>query len=261
MPSRKVTEVEITRHIALEGTRRERWTVQSRYLHKFEEFTEWFAENKSSLSDRILRSDSNILERFIEDRIANTGERENVVWDQVIAEICGDSETDDDDMDEVYGAESEYSARDASHWQYYAEQPASSLVTESDTEPEPVAVAEIDAGSYLAADYVPEVVVVVEPVEPISERVDEAHFIALSNRQKQFIPEDTTIRVTPDTLGKLLEYTGNRWITAYPQMGELLGKEWDIVNAVLSSRELWTHICCLIDRKCYDMGLLSTGGG
>ena len=148
-------------------------------------------------------------------------------------------------MEEVYGAESEYSVRDASHWQHYAEQPASSLVTESDTEPEPVV----------------QEVVVVEPAEPISERVDEAHFIALSTRQKQFIPEDTTIRVTPDTFGKLVEYTGNRWITAYP-MGELLaGREWDIVQSVLTSRELWTHICHLIDRKCYDMGLLSTGGG
>ena len=250
MPTRKVTAVEITRHIALEGTRRENWVVDKKYLHKFEEFTEWFAENKSSLPERILRSDSNILERFIEDRIANTGERERVVWDQVIAEICGDSETDDDDMDEVYGAESEYSVRDASHWQHYEEQPLptyNSLVTESDTEPEPEPVAVVQ-----------EVVIVAEPV---SERVDEAHFIALSNRQKQFIPEDTTIRVTPDTFGKLVEYTGNRWITAYPQMGELLGREWDVVNAVLSSRELWTHICCLIDRKCYDMGLLSTGGG
>ena len=259
MPSRKVTEVEITRQVALEGNRRERWTVQSKYLHKFEEFTEWFAENKSSLPDRILRSDSNILQRFIEDRIANTGERERVVWEQVIAEICDlDSETDDDDMEEVYGAESEYSARDASHWQHYAEQPASSLVTESDTEPEPEAVAVVQE------------VVVVEPepwvaqlvtAEPMTAQDREANFVALSNRQKQFIPEDTTIRVTPDTLGKLLEYTGNRWITAYPQMGELLGREWDIVNAVLSSRELWTHICCLIDRKCYDMGLLSTGEG
>ena len=265
MPSRKVTEVEITRHIALEGTRRERWTVQSKYLHKFEEFTEWFSENKSSLPERILRSDSNILERFIEDRIANTGERERVVWDQVIAEICGDSETDDEDMEEVYGAESEYSARDASHWQHYAEQPLptyNSLVTESDTEPEPVAVAQLVAA------------------EPMTAQDREANFVALSNKQAPelgkvdgtwippepisedyFIPEDTTIRVTPDTLGMLFEYTGNRWITAYPQMGDLLGREWDIVHAVLGSRELWTHICCLIDRKCYDMGLLSTGGG
>ena len=85
MPSRKVTSVEITRHISLEGTRRENWVVDKKQLHKFEEFTEWFAENKSSLPERILRSDSNILERFIEDRIANTGEREHVVWDQVIA--------------------------------------------------------------------------------------------------------------------------------------------------------------------------------
>ena len=250
MPSRKVTEVEITRHIALEGTRRERWTVQSKYLHKFEEFTEWFAENKSSLPERILRSDSNILERFIEDRIANTGERERVVWDQVIAEICGDSETDDDDMEEVYGAESEYSARDASHWQYYAEQPASSLVTESDTEPEPVAVVQE--------------VVVVEPAPWVAEMVsaaNEAHRVALMNRQPYFIPEDTTIRVTPDTLIMLMNYANARWHTAYPSEGELLGREWDIARAVLGSRELWTHICCLIDRKCYDMGLQSTGGG
>ena len=253
MPSRKVTSVEITRHIALEGTRREKWTVQSRYLHKFEEFTEWFAENKSSLPERILRSDSNILERFIEDRIANTGERERVVWDQVIAEICGDSETDDEDMEEVYGAESEYSARDASHWQYYAEQPASSLVTESDTEPEPE-LGRVD-GTWIPPE--PEPVAVVQEVVV----VEPASWVAEMNRQPYFIPEDTTIRVTPDTFGKLLEYTGNRWITAYP-MGELLaGKEWDIVNAVLTSRELWTHICCLIDRKCYDMGLLSTGEG
>ena len=126
MPSRKVTAVEITRHIALEGTRRENWVVDKKYLHKFEEFTEWFAENKSSLPERILRSDSNILQRFIEDRVSNTGEREDVIWNQVIAEICGDSETDDDDMEEVYGAESEYSTRDASHWQHYAEQPSSS---------------------------------------------------------------------------------------------------------------------------------------
>ena len=262
MPSRKVTEVEITRHIALEGNRRERWTVQSRYLHKFEEFTEWFAENKSSLPERILRSDSNILERFIEDRIANTGERERVVWDQVIAEICGDSETDDEDMEEVYGAESEYSARDASHWQYYAEQPASSLVTESDTEPEPVAV-------------VQEVVVVepepwvaqllagkpVEPAEPISEAGNNAHFIALCNRQKQFEPDDTTIRVEADTMGKLMDYANARWHTSYPGEGELLGREWDIVHAVLGSRALWIHICHLIDRKCYGLGLLSTGEG
>ena len=279
MPSRKVTEVEITRQVALEGNRRERWTVQSRYLHKFEEFTEWFAENKSSLPERILRSDSNILERFIKDRIANTGERESFVWDQVIAEICGDSDTDDDDMEEVYGAESEYFARDASHWQHYAEQPLptyNALVTESDTEPEPEPEPELGRvdGTWIPPEPISEAVVqevvVVEPepwvaqlvaAEPMTAQDREANFVALSNRQKQFIPEDTTIRVTPDTLGKLLEYTGNRWITAYPQMGELLGREWDIVNAVLSSRELWTHICCLIDRKCYDMGLLSTGEG
>ena len=261
MPTKKVTAVEITRQIALEGNRRERWTVQSKYLHKFEEFTEWFAENKSSLPERILRSDSNILERFIEDRIANTGEREHVVWDQVIAEICGDSETDDDDMEEVYGAESEYSARDASHWQHYAEQPLptyNALVTESDTEPEPEPVA------------VAQEVVVVEPepwvaqlvaAEPMTAQDKEANFVALSNRQDYFIPEDTTIRVTPDTLIMLMNYANARWHTAYPGEGELLGREWDIARAVLSSRELWTHICCLIDRKCYDMGLLSTGGG
>ena len=261
MPTKKVTAVEITRQIALEGNRRERWTVQSKYLHKFEEFTEWFAENKSSLPERILRSDSNILERFIEDRIANTGEREDVVWDQVIAEICGDSETDDDDMEEVYGAESEYSTRDASHWQHYAEQPLptyNALVTESDTEPEPEPVA------------VAQEVVVVEPepwvaqlvaAEPMTAQDKEANFVALSNRQDYFIPEDTTIRVTPDTLIMLMNYANARWHTAYPGEGELLGREWDIARAVLSSRELWTHICCLIDRKCYDMGLLSTGGG
>ena len=268
MPSRKVTEVEITRQVALEGNRRERWTVQSRYLHKFEEFTEWFAENKSSLPERILRSDSNILERFIEDRIANTGERERVVWDQVIAEICGDSETDDDDMDEVYGAESEYSARDASHWQYYAEQPASSLVTESDTEPEPE-LGRVD-GTWIPPEPEPVAVVVVEPepwvaqlvaAEPMTAQDREANFVALSNRQDYFIPEDTTIRVTPDTLIMLMNYANARWHTAYPGEGELLGREWDIARAVLSSRELWTHICCLIDRKCYDMGLQSTGGG
>ena len=262
MPTRKVTAVEITRHIALEGTRRENWVVDKKYLHKFEEFTEWFAENKSSLPERILRSDSNILERFIEDRIANTGERERVVWDQVIAEICGDSETDDDDMDEVYGAESEYSVRDASHWQHYAEQPLptyNSLVTESDTEPEPVAVVQevvvVEPEPWVAQ------LLAGKPVEPVSERVDEAHFIALSNRQKQFIPENTTIRVTPDTLIMLMNYANARWHTAYPGEGELLGREWDIARAVLGSRELWTHICYLIDRKCYDMGLLSTGGG
>ena len=254
MPSRKVTEVEITRHIALEGTRRENWVVDKKYLHKFEEFTEWFAENKSSLPERILRSDSNILERFIEDRIANTGERERVVWDQVIAEICGDSEIDDDNIEEVYGAESEYSTRDASHWQHYAEQPASSLVTESDTEPvpepEPVAVVQE--------------VVVVEPEPWVAEMVsaaNEAHRVALMNRQPYFIPEDTTIRVTPDTLIMLMNYANARWHTAYPGEGELLGREWNIARDVLGSRELWTHICCLIDRKCYDMGLLSIGGG
>ena len=249
MPSRKVTEVEITRHIALEGTRRENWVVDKKQLHKFEEFTEWFAENKSSLPERILRSDSNILQRFIEDRIANTGEREWVVWNQVITEICGDSETDDDDMEEVYGAESEYSTRDASHWQHYAEQPASSLVTESDTEPEPEPVA-----------VVPEVVVV-EPAEPISEAGNNAHFIALCNRQKQFEPDDITIRVDADTMGKLLDYANARWHTAYPGEGEALGREWDIVQSVLTSRELWIHMCHLIDRWCYNMGLLSTGEG
>ncbi len=251
MPSRKITQVEITRHIALEGTRRERWVVDKKYLHRFEEFTEWFNENKSSLSDRILRSDSNILERFVEDRIANTGERESVVWDQVIAEICGDSETDDDDMDEVYGADSEYSTNDATHWQYYAEQPLptyNALVTESDTEPEPVVVAEV-------------VVVEPEPVAVPEVKVDEAHFVALSNRGPHFIPDDTTIRVEADTMGKLLEYANARWHTAYPGEGETLGREWDIVQAVLHSRELWTHMCCLIDRKCYDMGLLHKGGG
>ena len=258
MPSRKVTEVQITRHIALEGTRRENWVVDKKQLHKFEEFTEWFAENKSSLPDRILRSDSNILERFIEDRIANTGERERVVWDQVIAEICGDSETDDDDMEEVYGAESEYSARDASHWQYYAEQPASSLVTESDTEPEPEPVAVVQE------------VVVVEPepwvaqlvvAEPMTAQDREVNFVALSNRQDYFIPEDTTIRVEADTMGKLLDYANARWHTAYPGEGEALGREWDIVQSVLTSRELWIHMCHLIDRWCYNMGLLSTGEG
>jgi len=254
MPSRKITQVEITRHIALEGTRREKWVVDKKYLHRFEEFTEWFNENKSSLSDRILRSDANILDRFVEDRIANTGEREEVVWNQVIAEICGDSETDDDDMDEVYGSDSEFTTNDATHWQYYAEQPLptySSLVTESDTEPEPVVVA------------VPEVVVV-EPAPWVAEMVsaaNDAHFVALSNRGPHFIPDDTTIRVEAGTMSKLLEYANARWHTAYPGEGELLGREWDIVQAVLHSRELWTHMCCLIDRKCYDMGLLHKGGG
>lgn len=291
MPSRKITQVEITRHIALEGTRREKWVVDKKYLHRFEEFTEWFNENKSSLSDRILRSDANILDRFVEDRIANTGEREEVVWNQVIAEICGDSETDDDDMDEVYGSESEFTTNDATHWQYYAEQPLptySSLVTESDTEPEPVAVPEVVVvvqphpdptlrGTYTALDYVPEVVVV-EPVSWVAEmaaemaaaneahrvaeaKVDEAHFVAVSNRGPYYIPEDTTIRVEAGTMSKLLEYANARWHTAYPGEGELLGREWDIVQAVLHSRELWTHMCCLIDRKCYDMGLLHKGGG
>ncbi len=259
MPSRKITQVEITRHIALEGTRRERWVVDKKYLHRFEEFTEWFNENKSSLSDRILRSDSNILERFVEDRVSNTGEREEVVWNQVIAEICGDSETDDDDMDEVYGADSEYSTNDATHWQYYAEQPT--LVTESDTEPEPVVVAEVVAE-----------VVVVEPEPWVAEMVaaaNEAHFamsagsqIALGNRQPHFIPDDTTIRVHPDTFTMLMTYAINRWHMSHPDGDrDLLGTETLIVNDVLSSRELWTHMCCLIDRKCYDMGLLNKGGG
>ena len=164
-------------------------------------------------------------------------------------------------MDEVYGAESEYSTRDASHWQHYAEQPLptyKSLVTESDTEPEPEPVAVVQE------------VVVVEPeplvaqlvaAEPMTAQDREANFVALSNRQKQFIPEDTTIRVTPDTFIMLMNYAHARWHTAYPGEGELLGREWDIARAVLGSRELWTHICHLIDRKCYDMGLLSTGGG
>ena len=266
MPSRKITQVEITRHIALEGTRREKWVVDKKYLHRFEEFTDWFNENKSSLSDRILRSDANILDRFVEDRIANTGEREEVVWNQVIAEICGDSETDDDDMDEVYGSDSEFTTNDATHWQYYAEQPLptySSLVTESDTEPEPEPVA------------VPEVVVV-EPASWVAERVaemvaaaNEAHFamaagsqIALGNRQPHFIPDDTTIRVHPDTFTMLMTYAINRWHISHPDGDrDLLGTETLIVNDVLSSRELWTHMCCLIDRKCYDMGLLNKGGG
>ena len=101
-----------------------------------------------------------------------------------------------------------------------------------------------------------------KPVEPVSERVDEAHFIALTKRTKDyFIPEDTTIRVTPDTLVKLMDYANARWHTAYPGEGELVGREWDIVHAVLGSIEAWVHICHLIDRKCYDMGLLSIGGG
>jgi len=257
MPSRKITQVEITRHIALEGTRREKWVVDKKYLHRFEEFTEWFNENKSSLSDRILRSDANILDRFVEDRIANTGEREEVVWNQVIAEICGDSETDDDDMDEVYGSDSEFTTNDATHWQYYAEQPLptySSLVTESDTEPEPepepVAVPEV---------------VVVEPAPWVAEMVsaaNEAHRVALMNRQPHFIPDDTTIRVHPDTFTMLMTYAINRWHISHPDGDrDLLGTETLIVNDVLSSRELWTHMCCLIDRKCYDMGLLNKGGG
>lgn len=267
MPSRKITQVEITRHIPLEGTRREKWVVDKKYLHRFEEFTEWFNENKSSLSDRILRSDANILERFISDRIANTGERESRVWDQVIAEICGDSETDDDDMDEVYGADSEYSTNDATHWQHYAEQPLptySSLVTESDTEPEPepVVVAVPEMVVVEPASWVAEMVAAANEAHRVAEvKVDEAHFVALSNRQPYFIPEDTTIRVTPETQGMLYDYANARWHTAYPGEGELLGREWDIVHAVLGSRELWTHMCCLIDRKCYDMGLLHKGGG
>ena len=271
MPSRKITQVEITRHIALEGTRREKWVVDKKYLHRFEEFTEWFNENKSSLSDRILRSDANILDRFVEDRIANTGEREEVVWNQVIAEICGDSETDDDDMDEVYGSDSEFTTNDATHWQYYAEQPT--LVTENDTEPEPVAEVVVVEPASWVAERVAEMVAAASEAhrlaevaqlvtaEPMTIQDRESHFVALSNRGPHFIPDDTTIRVEADTMGKLLEYANARWHTAYPGEGELLGREWDIVSAVLHSRELWTHMCCLIDRKCYDMGLLHKGGG
>lgn len=135
MPSRKVARIEITRHTPIEGTRRELWIVDSEYLHKFDKFTEWFAINKSYLTDRTLKSDSSILDKFVNDMRENTGDDEDTVWRDVISEIChGDSSEIDDDVEYVYGASSEHYANDTVGWQHYVDK---SLVTESDTEPEP----------------------------------------------------------------------------------------------------------------------------